>query len=220
MRSRGQESDMTRKLRLLNRNMPLALILIPQLLCGNQQTSVDPSQEVSQLAVVLSLQKRNFSLGEAISVQVQLYNSGKNSILISNSVSLGGGVANLDLTLRDSSDKVSPRTDMTNDHFPAQDRPNAASNFLRYWMLLKPGNFLTTTVTIDQLIFAFLSKPGRYKLSGEYYSNGLAYPPTYRSLGLSDEDVRSLPYPCWTGKIQVNEVYLRIVPGKGGAGIK
>lgn len=189
----------------------LVLTLAPRLLLGSQRDSMTSSQETSNLVVTISLEKRTFAVGETIPLQVQISNRGKESILIGNNVSLGGDVANLDLTIQDSSSRISPKTDMTHDMFPASVTPNALSSFLKSWMLLKPGNSLITTVSIGSEIFSFLGKPGSYTLYGEYYSDGLSYPPTYRSRGLTEGDVNSIPFSCWRGKIDTNKIHLRVV---------
>ena len=189
----------------------IVLMLAPRSLLWSQEDSMTSSQKNSNLVVAMSIEKRIFAVGETIPVWVQVCNHGKQPILIGNRVSLGGDVANLDLTLEDSSGRISPRIDMTHDTFPAPAASNASVSFLKSWMLLQPDNCLTTTISIGSEVFSFLGRPGSYTLSAEYYSDGFSYPPTYRSRGLTEADVKSIPFYCWTGKIDTNRIHFKVV---------
>jgi hypothetical protein len=56
-------------------------------------------------------------------------------------------------------------------------------------------------------------KPGSYHLREYYSSGGLFYPPAYRTLGLSEEEVKSLPFKAWHGKLAANELSFTILSG-------
>lgn len=172
-----------------------------------------PAEPVSpQLQVTLSTDKATFAINEPIPVRVRISNPGAEPVLIANEVFLGGGAANLEMTLKDAAGRVSPKMRGILDSFPRQATPNVSTALLGSWMLLRPGNSLTTTTHIGGEMFSFLDKPGSYTLSADYYSDGFSYPTTYRSQGLTDEDVGSIPFTCWHGKIATNSIRIKVVP--------
>jgi len=187
------------------------LLLQVGLLIAGQRDAVPAERDVPKLVVSLSVDKATFAVNEPVPVRVRISNPGAEPILIANDVSLGAGAANLEMTLKDAAGRVFPQMRWIHDHFPSQATPNVSTIFLGSWMLLRPGNSLTTTIQIGGETFGLLDKPGRYTLSADYYSDGFSYPGTYRAQGLTDEDVRSIPFPCWHGKIATNTVQFKVI---------
>lgn len=174
---------------------------------NNQDKSDEPN-----LAVRISLPKRTFRLGEIIPVHVELTNQGSKPFLISNFVSLGlGSQAHIEFELRDVRGQESPMAMATADNFSVRTSLPPGAALLGSWLLLKPGYSIKTKVNLDHDIFSSLGKPGTYKLAGRYFANSLLYPPIYSKLGLTEEDVKSMPFECWSGNIATNTVDIEIV---------
>jgi hypothetical protein len=187
------------------------LLLQLGLLIAGQRNVVPADRDAPKLVVTLAVDKATFVVNKPIPVHVRISNLGAEPILIGNDVSLGAGAANLELTLKDAAGRVFPQMRWMHDHFPSQVIPNTSTALLGSWMLLRPGNSLTTTIQIGGETFGFRDKPGRYTLSADYYSDGFSYPGTYRARGLTDEDVKAIPFTCWHGKIATNTVQFKVI---------
>ena len=68
--------------------------------------------------------------------------------------------------------------------------------------------------TLDRKDFTVLGKPGKYKLSGTFFSNGLSSPSEYRRIGLTEADVQSLPFQILSGHISTNPLQFEVVHSK------
>jgi hypothetical protein len=173
---------------------------------GQTQTARGP-----KVFVHLSVPNRAFRAGDVIHVQLRVSNKGDEPILVANAVSMArGGVSRIELKLTDVRGKVSPSLEMIADYAPVTlSDNNAASKLLGSFVLLRPRTSLLFDFTIDKDVFEFLGKPGNYKLSATYASNGISY--GHDVLGLSEAVLKALPYPSWSGKMSTNEVFLNIV---------
>lgn len=183
------------------------------LIAAGRPRAIVAQQDARNLVVVLSIDKTSFALNEAIQVHVRILNQGTEPILIGNDVFLGGGVSNLEITLKDATGRVSPKMHQISDYFASSVKATASTAFLGSWMLLRPGSSLTTTFPIDGEMLAFLRVPGSYTLSADYYSDGFLNPATYQRRGLTDDDVKSIPFTCWHGKIGTNTIRLKVISG-------
>lgn len=187
--------------------------MLPTLAVG--QTSVAPEQKIS---VSMELAKKVFHLGEPMELKVEVTNIGQKPLLVPNHLSLfSGEMAYLEIELRDGKRLLSPRMAIINDRFsyPSKDNKSPSEIVLNSFILLPPG----TTFVQRIALFTHLSalkyelKPGTYKLRGYYSSGGLFYPPSYNTLGLNEDDVKSLPFEAWHGKLATNELSFTILPG-------
>lgn len=119
-------------------------------------------------------------------------------------------MAYLEFELTDTKGRTSPSMKMIADYPPVQQSDdNAAAKLLGSWTLLYPHTSLLFDIPIDKSLFKFLGKPGQYRLSATYASNGISY--GRNSLGLSEKLLNSLPYPSWHGKVSTNEISLTVV---------
>jgi hypothetical protein len=171
------------------------------------QTNSPPSPEI---AVHISMPKRVVTVGAVIHIEVRVSNSGDAATLVANTVSMAsGGMAYLDFELTDAQGRVSPGFNLIADYPPIKPSDdNAATKLLGSWTLLYPHTSLLFDIPIDESIFKFLGKPGHYRLSATYASNGISY--GRNGLGLSKEFLNSLPYPSWRGKVSTNEISLTV----------
>ena len=191
------------------------LLSVVALALGLNQNTEKPDQGRGHgLDVRLSLEKVEFSVGESIPVRVQVSNSGENPLLIGNSISWvdgGSPVSRIEFELRDAQGHVLPRAfALIGDSFSGKKEPNPGAAFLSSYLLLYPGYSLMTRVVVRPSLFKGLDKPGSYKLSAIYSSNGLSYPPTYHEAGLNESDVMSLPFKSWSGKISTNAIRFKV----------
>jgi hypothetical protein len=185
----------------------IGVIALAQIAGGQPPNSNGTS--APKISIKLSVEKKHFAKGESIPLRIDVVNSGTDPVLIGNFISESRGVPSpvIDFELKNSQgEEISPDVVIISDSFSPRKPPNATVAFLTSYLLLYPGYGLTTQAVIDETLFKALRIAGDYRLSVTYSSNGLMYPPTYRQLGLSDDDVKSMPFPAWRGKLSSNEV--------------
>jgi hypothetical protein len=197
---------------------PTILLVMALPVGGNQETMPSSDEADSDLTVTLVLKRAEIHSGQAVPVDVLVHNTGSTPLLIGNLIVRGGGglpVSRIQFELRDDRGHViPPDVEMIADSFSAKKEPNPATAFLSSYLLLHPGYSLTTEFLLDVNLFKDLAKPGYYRLSATYTSNGLSYPPVYHNVGLSDEDIKSLPFKAWSGKLATNEVRFKIMAAR------
>jgi len=168
-----------------------------------------------QISVHLTIPQRAFSVGEPVMVKIYIENVGNKPVLVANFVSVSRNPnSHIEFKLRDTHGRMSPSLEAIADNFSSSVATSPANALLGSWLLLKPGYSLAVGVTLDKDLFEFLGKPGKYRLSAGYSSSGLLYPPVYRAIGLTDEEVQSVPFQSWSGNISTNTLNLEIVPVK------
>jgi hypothetical protein len=159
-------------------------------------------------------------LGEPIQLRLEISNVSSEPLLAPNSVSLfGTNDAFLEIELRNRKGLVSPRIGMAVDCFPtpAKNKKPLSEIVLTSFLLLRPGTSYVQNIPLYEHLSAldYPIKPGSYTLRTYYASNGLFYASmcgTRSTLGLTDEDVKSLPFQAWHGKVSSNEISFTILP--------
>lgn len=143
----------------------LGMCAAPSVSCG--QTSTPPSPEIT---VRLTAPESTVRAGASIHVEVRVSNTGDAPTLVANSVSMAsGGPAFLEFKLTDAQGRVSPAMQMIADYPPIiPSNENAAAKLLSSWTLLYPQTSLLFDISIDQTLYKFLGKPGKYRLSATY----------------------------------------------------
>ncbi|MFI5097400.1 MAG: hypothetical protein ACHQT6_05445 [Candidatus Acidiferrales bacterium] len=149
-------------------------------------------------------------------LRLEVSNIGVKSLLVANFASLyEGAEAYLYIELSNSKGLLSPRVGMAVDRFPSstKEQKSPLEIVLNSFVLLRPGTSYVQRIPLSQHLSAsrYEIKPGTYKLRAYYSSNGLFYPPAYQILGLTEEDVRSLPFQAWHGKVATNELSFTIL---------
>ena len=174
------------------------------------------ASDLNAIVIRLSLDKQQHALGEKIQVAVQVENEGDRPIIVSNIISDSDnpeGYVEFDLT--DSTGlRQTPQVRSIADAFDPFPRDPDWRLLLGRWTVLYPKDSMTCHLILDGVTFPFLTKPGRYKLAATYSSAGLTYPMNYRSVGLKEQDVRSLRFPSWSGKVRSDSVWMTIVSAK------
>ena len=190
----------------------LVVLAIPRVIAAQGDGAGNTAPQIS---VHLTSSKRIFSVAEPIAIKIRIENVGDKPVLIANFVSIIRNMdSHIEFGLRDTHGRMSPSLEANADNFSSSAAANPANALLGSWLLLKPGYSLAVDVTLGKDLFEFLGKPGKYRLSATYSSNGLLYPPVYRAIGLTDEEVQSVPFQSWKGKISTNTLNLEIVPVK------
>ena len=179
------------------------------------QSSYTPKPEIS---VGIALAKKEFRLGDPMELKIEITNIGQKAILVPNHVYLfSGEEAYFEIELSSEKTLISPHMGFVVDHFPnpSKTKKSPTEIVLGSFVLLPPGtSFVERIALFDYLsVRKYELKAGTYKLKGYYSSNGLLYPPALQSLDLSEEDVRSLPFEAWHGKLATNELSFTILPG-------
>jgi len=139
----------------------------PSVLFG--QTNTPPSPEIT---VRITAPESTVTAGASIHVGVRVSNIGDAPTLVANRVSMAsGGPAFLEFKLTDAQGRVSPALQMIADYPPTiPSDENAAAKLLSSWTLLYPQTSLLFDISIDQSLYKFLGKPGKYRLSATYAS--------------------------------------------------
>ena len=192
------------------------MILAASFTASGQENQIRNTEP--QISVRLTIPKRTFTVRESVTVRIHISNVGNKPVIVGNLPSLSSMSRNapsrIQLELRDKHGRSSPSVEFTDDKFSPRVEASPAIALLRSWLLLYPECSLVVDVSLDRELFAFLGKPGKYTLSGTYLSSGLLYPSAYRDVGLTEEDVHSLPFQSWSGRISTNTLNFEIVPVK------
>src|SRR5712691_2510898 len=85
------------------------LMLQAGLFIAGQRDTPLAERDAPKLVVTLSVDKATFAVNELVPVRVRISNPGAEPILIANHVSLGAGVANLEMTLKDATGRAFPQ---------------------------------------------------------------------------------------------------------------
>jgi len=173
-----------------------------------------PAKANSGVSVVLALQTRQISPGEPLRAKIIVENNGDSPLLVGNLIQFGGAghpVSRIEFSLRGSDGRlITPAVFLASDVFSEKKPPNASAAFMDSYLLLRSGYSISKTFLIDARFFKELTTPGSYGLSATYVSSGLSYPPVYYQAGLSEEDIKSIPFKAWNGSITTNEVRFRV----------
>lgn len=167
------------------------------------------------IVVRLSLGKQRYVVGGEIPVRVEVQNQGSEALIIPNlttDADVRAGYVQFDLTDAKGRRQL-PQLRVSELLGSVQLEPDWRL-LLGQWLVLYPQTSFTSQLSLDGATFPFLTKPGRYKLSATYSSAGLSYGVNYRRLGLKEQDVASLRFRSWSGKVRSNSVWITIVPAQ------
>jgi hypothetical protein len=182
-------------------------------------TAFGQSEVASQepIKVHIALGRKEFHLGERMELKLEISNIGHEPLLIANSISLYGNEdAFLEIELRGKRGLLSPHVGMAVDCFRTPEKnPKAPSEIvLKSFLVLRPGTSYVQRLPLYEHLSAlsYGLTPGNYTLRTYYSSNGLLYPSMCGTQGLMENDVKSLPFKTWHGKVSTNEVSFTVLP--------
>jgi hypothetical protein len=182
--------------------------------------AVANQRDSDELSVRLSLDKQRYEVGERIQVEVRVENQSDQALVVSNLISeVDNSEGYVAFKLIDAAGHGQPpQTRLIGDSFaPFPQKPDWRT-VLGRWLVLHPKDSIASHLELDQAMFPSLTEPGKYEISATYSSAGLSYGLNYGSLGLTAQDVASLPFRSWSGKVQSNSVWVTIVNGKVPSG--
>jgi hypothetical protein len=190
----------------------LAVFIFSLWVAGQSNYSTKP-----EISVTMALAKQVFRLGNPMELKIEVTNIGQKAILVPNHLSLfGDEAAHLEIELSNGKALISPHLGLVVDRFPnpSKNQKSPTEKVLGSFVLLPPGtSFVERIALFDYLsVRKYELKAGNYKLKGYYSSGGLFYPPAFQSLELTEEDVKSLPFEAWHGKLATNELSFTILP--------
>jgi hypothetical protein len=173
-----------------------------------------PHKASKQIEVKLSPRTKVINVGEALEVQVEIWNVGRQEVFIEKTVHELCAHSPLLLTLELGPPlKPGPGYGCAAD---CADNPNEdlTSRLVRRWIPLPAGHFYGAVVRMDPDSFPQLQTPGRWRLGGKYESSGdlstsiCALSP----IPLNPEQIAKLPYKGWQGKEEANSVWIEVLP--------
>jgi hypothetical protein len=169
--------------------------------------------QTARLDVHLSIAKKTFSAGESIPLEITISNEGETPVVIGSYVDVNtmSPISHIEFEMKDSRGRVCPHSTIDEGLFPPYPTHRPAIAVLRSWMALQPGYSLSSTFTLEKDMFPSLETPGTYTLRATYSSPGLSYPPSYQEAGLTEKDLKELPYIYWSGRATANVVKFEIV---------
>ncbi len=148
-------------------------------------------------------------------MKVEVENQGNEPLYVSSSITqdLNSRAGYIEFELTDAKGhRQLPQTNFIGDVLTPYPQEPDWRLLLGSWPLLFPHSSISSQFSLDGAMFPFLTKPGRFKLSATYSSAGLAYSMNYGRLGLKEQDVASLQFRSWSGKVHSNSVWLTVVP--------
>jgi hypothetical protein len=185
----------------------LGLILAPYGI-GNPQTR---DKENNQIEVRIS-SKTKIRVGETLELQVEIWNVGEKQLFIEKDIYQLCSHSPLSLYLElGPALKPGPGRGCAGD---CMDDPKAsfANRLVEQWISLPVGHSYGTVVRMDPDAFPQLKTPGRWRLRGEYKSNGelsaslCVFSPT----PLDQQMIEKLPYKTWRGEAATNMVWVEV----------
>jgi len=208
------------RIRLLRMRMCCALIALTASIFGASGFRADADKDrTAHLVVRLSIAKKTYSVGDSIPLKVVISNEGGVPIVIGSLTSdnTGDAVAHVEFEMKDWMGRVCPHSTISEGFGAPEAMPRPAIAVLRSWMALQPGYSLSSTFTLEKDMFPSLETPGTYTLRVTYFSAGLSYPPSYEEAGLTERDLKELPYIYWSGRATTNVIKFEIVAVPDGS---
>jgi len=189
----------------------LAAFLLPSpVLC---QTSEPPENKVN---VRIDVSKKQFHVEDSVEIRLEVTNVGQYPLLVPYQASffVVAAEAYLEVELSNEEGRLYPHMGWAVVRVPTDwpSRQSPMETVINSFLLLPPGVSVVQTIPLDIFLGANEHEvtAGTYKLKCYYSSRGLFDPPAY--LGLTEKDIKSLPFQAWHGKIATNELSFVILP--------
>jgi hypothetical protein len=183
---------------------------------GNQSGAATDSGH--RLSVRISANKTRIRPGESVVLDVEIWNEGKQDVFIFKEFSHPDDPLNgLDikfyqgagLEVPNSSERVAA-VDVQPFYLP---KGASVTNGLAICCIaLAPGHFYGGQFVINSTMFDRLRIPGRYRVLGRYWSEGLLAANINNPLLDYAEELKKLPYGSWTGEVETNSLSIEVLP--------
>lgn len=141
------------------------------LLAWNSFKAQDVARRVeAQPAVTITSRKPVFMMGEPITLKVEVTNRGEVPFYIPREITtIRGGRSTLDIVVADSAGK---KSSFQFGHVYLVLDKNSEEPLSEFWVHLHPGYSYSRDITLDGSTHHFLSKAGRYQISGTFETKG------------------------------------------------
>jgi hypothetical protein len=177
---------------------------------GNSQTR---EEENNQIAVRISSKTKTIRAGETLELKVEIWNVGHKQLFIERDIYRRCSHSSLSLSFDLGPPfKPGPGYGCAAD---CADDPKASfvNRVVERWISLPVGHSYGTVVRLDPDFSPELKTPGRWRLHGEYESNGdlsssfCAISP----MPLDPQLTLTFPYKAWQGQVSSNVLWIEVV---------
>jgi hypothetical protein len=177
---------------------------------GRDKSRPRHTPPVQPIVVRLVSHTSRISPGNSIELRVEVQNNGPKTLFIGRDLEApNNAMSRLELYLEHDHRLDKPMSNSAADYLPDDKEP--FSNILaREWLPLPPNHFYGQTVVMSPSDFPRLRTPGRYRVKGQYISEGFGSPRQDNPFRARAADISKLPYTAWEGEIETNSVWITV----------
>ena len=162
------------------------------------------------IAVKISCVRPIIYAGDSIDLQAEISNESPTDLFIYRDLhGADNSVARLNLYLRDGSRLDRPVANSAAD-FIEDHRESFVNQFVKWWIALAPERSYGQKITMSPSDFPQLKVPGRYRIEGEYMSDGFFSPGPNNPLQGYKSELQALLYKAWEGRVDTNSIWIEV----------
>jgi hypothetical protein len=166
-------------------------------------------QKQPDISIKIQSMKETFEKGEPITVRVELRNQSRRDLYVGRKLDgSSDGPTYITFKVWDSRGKPSPGLKSATDCFMKPDTDSLPVAVMKEWIALPPGSSYIAEVRVEN--FDFLKKPGRYRISATYESDGIKEQYWTKCIKATSEEIKALPFEAWEGKVESNCIWIAI----------
>ena len=197
--------------------IPALVTLLSPVVAGvGASVSQKPEESPQKVEVTLSLENKVIRPGETLKLRVEIWNAGKDTIIIPQNTSSIYHNSVIQLYLKVGSKFQGSSVGIAADGIP-ESKPDVVRTFVTNWITIPSDHFYGTYVYMDPIDFPQLRTPGRYGVKAEYISGGISPGFAYNAARLNQEDIDKLPFKAWAGTATSNLVTIQVATSSKGS---
>lgn len=172
---------------------------------------VAPAQKEGEPEISVRIQptKKVYRKGEAITFLVELTNRSQRDLYVGRDLSLMCTSPAITFNAWNSKGELEPTEGCASDCFGKSNPDSLSVAVMKSWIALPPKSRFGQVIAIATI--PSLDKPGRYRISAVYQSNGLEEENWGYCIKATPEEFAQLPYAAWKGKSESKPVWIEIV---------
>jgi hypothetical protein len=178
----------------------------------------DEAGRSAELEIRISPTKSRVTLGDALSLRVEIWNVGTRNLFVCRDFLSGPCDLRLSFDPLAKVEHFGLAADCVpyelETHPPPSQKGDFAKTLVDDWIAISPSHFYGAAVELKPSWYPELKVPGHYRISARYSSGGLLEQHCYYKLRPFREDVTKLPAESWIGEIESNVVAVQVVPQK------